>query len=681
MRQTLWISMLAAVMVAAAATPRARAGDADVVAKARELIAANNARGAADALEDALVDAPPDQLAAIVDLLKESYAKLIQEAKAAGNNRLAEQLAEDLAILGADPAPATPTPSPTPTPEAKPEPEPKAAEAAPAVVVPRAPEPPAAAAAPVSPEAKPEPEAEPKAQAEPKAVDPAAPLELPPLSGPADKQAPPAPEAKVEESAVESIPPLETTAPPPRDASTAPATTTTAIPAPAPQTETRIPAPDPSIAELAEADALFTRKSYEEAGELYASLAARNRLPAERRKVWAYCRWAAVVARINAHPRSAEEWDAIEAEIDAVQRLVPGNWYGEYLKDRVSAARKGERHANRGRGGGLIIRGNTPEETTEATQPARPLRRPLVDDQTRRAGAEETLILPTPNNAPTEPPRAQAQAQVQAQAPAPIPAPTAAAAASGPIEWQVLETTNFRVFHVDPALAEKAAEAAEAARISQGAHWGSRAVRGAWTPRCDLYLYPTPADFARMTGQPETSPGFSTMGISGDQVTTRRVNLRADHPQLLAAILPHEVAHVVLADVFTDQQIPRWADEGMAVLAEPPAEQAGRAAELNAPLAQNRVFKLDQLMNIDYPGADQWSLYYAQSVSLTKFLVHQGTPNQFIAFLKQAQRQGPEVALREVYQIEGFSDLETRWRTFAERQAAQIASADGATQR
>ena len=48
-----------------------------------------------------------------------------------------------------------------------------------------------------------------------------------------------------------------------------------------------------------------------------------------------------------------------------------------------------------------------------------------------------------------------------------------------------------------------------------------------------------------------------------------RTNLRADHPQVLTAILPHEVTHVVLADLFTTQQIPRWADEGMAVLAEP----------------------------------------------------------------------------------------------------------------
>ena len=663
MRQALWILTLAATV--AAAIPQARG--ADVVAKARELIAGNDFRAAADALEDALAGAPTDQRAAVLDLLKETYAKLIQEAKAAGKDHEAEQLAEDLAILEAHPQPAAAAPSPAPAseskPEPKPEPEPKPAE--PVVDVPRA-------QTPVEPDASPaaaEPEPEPSSEPEPTPES----LELPPLNGPADKKADPAPEPEPEESGVEPIPPLSDAAPPPKGMTAPPQEN----PSPAPAREAptaSIPAPDPSVAELAEADALFTRKSYEEAGRIYADLAARNRLPAARKKVWAYCRWAAVVARINARPRSAEEWEAIEREIDNIQLLVPGNWYGEYLKDRVSDSRKGERHAGRGGGRGLIIRGNTPDEPASppVSRPAQraPANRPPVDGQVSRAGGEAhlDLDLPAPTNTAASP----------APSPAPAPVPIASAA---PLDWQVLETTNFRVFHVDADLAEKAAEAAEAARIAQGAQWGSRAVRGAWTPRCDLYLYPTPADFARMTGQPETSPGFSTMGISGDRVTTRRVNLRADHPQLLSAVLPHEVAHVVLADIFTDHQIPRWADEGMAVLAEPPSEQEGRAAELNAPLAQNRVFKLDQLMDIDYPGAEHWGLYYAQSVSLTKFLVRRGTPDQFIAFLKQAQRQGPEVALREIYQIEGFADLETQWRAFAQRQAAQIASADDETQR
>ena len=141
-----------------------------------------------------------------------------------------------------------------------------------------------------------------------------------------------------------------------------------------------------------------------------------------------------------------------------------------------------------------------------------------------------------------------------------------------------------------------------------------------------------------MTGQPEESPGFSTMGMNGGRIIARRVNLRVDHPNLLRAILPHEITHVVLADLFPHQQIPRWADEGMAVLAEPANEQHLRAADLNDPLSTGRLYKLEQLMSMDYPEGQYWGLYYAQSVSLTRFLVEQGTPAQFVQFVQRAQQ-------------------------------------------
>ena len=146
----------------------------------------------------------------------------------------------------------------------------------------------------------------------------------------------------------------------------------------------------------------------------------------------------------------------------------------------------------------------------------------------------------------------------------------------------------------DARLAESAAEAAESVRAAQAKRWGSSALQRPWTPRCEIYLYPDGKAFAEATGQPESSPGFLDDGEQRKSVTTRKVILRADHPQLLTAILPHEVTHVVVADLFTAQQIPRWADEGIAVLAEPDAEQNLRAADLQESLASGQVFDLQQ---------------------------------------------------------------------------------------
>jgi hypothetical protein len=422
-------------------------------------------------------------------------------------------------------------------------------------------------------------------------------------------------------------------------------------------------------------------------------------LPVQRKQVWAYCRWVAVVARINAHPRTAREWDEIEQEIRSIQRLTPGNWYGEYLQNRVAEARRGGKGASRG--GKLVVRGSDPDESpprssrgllgrlrsgpkssTAASAADRELGLGLPSAPASDDPHQKEVVAGSPRTAPAQPAPGGAN---ETERPEPgetsqtdgTPAANDRAAAHAPLAWQVRETTNFRIYHIDPALGEKAAQAAESVRKQQGKRWGSSAIRTSWTPRCDIYLYPTPDDFAQQTGQPDSSPGFSTMGINANRVISRRVNLRGDHPQLLTAILPHEVTHVVLADLFTEQQIPRWADEGIAVLAEPVTEQLSRAAELTGPLKDGRVFKLSELMAIDYPNEEAWNLYYAQSVSLTQFLVEQGTPAQFIAFVRGAQRKGIDNSLREVYQIKGYDELENRWQKFARRQVAEIAASGG----
>ena len=70
----------------------------------------------------------------------------------------------------------------------------------------------------------------------------------------------------------------------------------------------------PEPIEIAEADAAFLAKRYDEAGRIYTALDRERRLPAQRRDHWAYCRWVDLVRRINANPTTAKEWASINAE-------------------------------------------------------------------------------------------------------------------------------------------------------------------------------------------------------------------------------------------------------------------------------------------------------------------------------------------------------------------------------
>jgi hypothetical protein len=402
---------------------------------------------------------------------------------------------------------------------------------------------------------------------------------------------------------------------------------------------------------LAAADDAFRAKRYAEAGRLYAKVAARKQLPESREDAWGYCRALEVVGRINAGPRNAEEWALIRREVELLRQLKhnPKNWSAEYLSNLIAERTGPTRKANSRK---VVFRGASPDD-----QPAPASSPSSGKPKTAAATAAPRSPIPRSASAP-----APARSDRIGQPGAPIN------------NWRVWDTPSFRILHADDALAETVARVCETTRTTQMRHWFGRASSAEWTPRCDVYLYPTPAQFHQMTDQPEESPGFSTMGVNEGRVVARRMNLRADHPKLLMAILPHEITHVVLADLFTSDQIPRWADEGMAVLSEPTGEQQLRAVELAEPLETGRLFRLQDLMVMDYPDGRYWGLYYAQSVSLTRFIVSQGTPAQFVQFVRDSQRNGVEAELKRTYRIDGFADLEKRWRAHARGVSTALAS-------
>ncbi len=707
MRQALLIALILVVSSPLGKPLDAATGASEVIDQAKALVANHEYQKAAETLEEGLPTSTAAERDEMVGLLRQTYQNLIRQCEDAGKAREAAEYRDNLAIL--EPIPTKPSVKAV-QPGAARAPHPAQSPAQPVVAAP--------AANPQPANSIPIPRASTSSDLQPitglKAPSPLPePAPMPGLSGPVsaspDSESATPPPNKVRAGANRPRPVVAGGDDRVVKAATDPLKTAGSANSLASNDGGRLAngtSQPNSGSELEQADRWFTDKKYTEAGQAYARLAARNQLPAQRKQVWAYCRWVAVVALINAHPQSDQEWDAIEQEVRSIQKLTPGNWYGEYLQNRVSEARRGARGS--ARAGKLVVRGSAPDDDPPSRFPrllarARPTAVSPRDENSSGSG-EQPLGLPAASA--SQEPQTEAQPPGTADTPGsggtsqpqegddrghptnpsvampsqqpiqenPAGAGDTTQATPLPLSWHVRETPNFRIYYTDSTHAEKAAEAAEAVRTQQAKRWGSSATRVPWSPPCDIYLYPTPKDFARLTGQPETSPGFSTMGVNGNRIVARRVNLRADHPQLLTAILPHEVTHVVLADLFTQRQIPRWADEGIAVLAEPRSEQVNRASELNEPLRDGRVFKLSELMAIDYPSADAWNLYYAQSVSLTQFLVEQGSPEKFISFVRGAQRKGIEVALRESYAIDGFAELENRWQTFAHRQAAEIAT-------
>src|SRR5262249_14776256 len=146
----------------------------------------------------------------------------------------------------------------------------------------------------------------------------------------------------------------------------------------------------------------------------------------------------------------------------------------------------------------------------------------------------------------------------------------------------------------------------------------------------------------------------------------RRIDLHCDVPTMVQAVLPHETTHTVLAGNFGKFQVPRWADEGLAVLSEPREKIDLHLRNLPRHRQERQLFDLGQLVQLDdYPDPCYIGPFYAQSVSLVEFLAKLKGPQVVTRFIRDGLHEGYEVALQRHYGFRNFADLQQRWFQYA----------------
>lgn len=232
-----------------------------------------------------------------------------------------------------------------------------------------------------------------------------------------------------------------------------------------------------------------------------------------------------------------------------------------------------------------------------------------------------------------------------------------------PQGWYVGETTNFRIYYVQsPDLARKAAEAAEQTRTRMYNKWFGR-VAPDWNPKCSIFLYPTSQDYSRATAAPASSPGHSSSVCDGGRVVSRQIDVHCeDNAAMLSAVLPHETTHVVLVGNFGDHVVPRWVDEGIAVLTEPHEKVLRYLVKLPGLYRNRQLLEIRQLVQMDnYPD----DAFYAESASLVEYLTKEKGPETFTEFVRDGLQNGYDSALQRHYGYQSFAELEQHWLHYA----------------
>jgi hypothetical protein len=231
--------------------------------------------------------------------------------------------------------------------------------------------------------------------------------------------------------------------------------------------------------------------------------------------------------------------------------------------------------------------------------------------------------------------------------------------------WLIQETANFRIYSLPETKAPRSLpDACEALRSHLLETWFSR-IGDDWSPKCDVVVHSSRAGYIRALGVgSEQSSGCATIEIEPGRVVKRRVDLRADAVDCFDCALPHELTHVVVAERFTRSRIPRWADEGMAILAETKHKQQQRRAAFQRSLATARPYTAEALTTlVDYPTAGKLELFYGQSASFVAYLIERESPSKFLEFVELSATLPAEQALAKVYGVREWRELEVAWRT------------------
>jgi hypothetical protein len=166
--------------------------------------------------------------------------------------------------------------------------------------------------------------------------------------------------------------------------------------------------------------------------------------------------------------------------------------------------------------------------------------------------------------------------------------------------------------------------------------------------------------------------GSTTFDFANGGARVRRIDIRGPLDRVLNSILPHEIAHTVFAH-HVRQPVPRWADEGAAVLAGGLADHQRFEKHMRRLLHTGQEMSLRRLFGCREfpPDAEQILALYAQGYSVSCFLLEVRDRRTFLAFLSHALRDGWDSAVRASYRYDNVEQLELAWRAWVRKKAAQ----------
>lgn len=239
--------------------------------------------------------------------------------------------------------------------------------------------------------------------------------------------------------------------------------------------------------------------------------------------------------------------------------------------------------------------------------------------------------------------------------------------------WKRVDTANFRCWsRFSDDEARQLADSCEAWRSRLRNTWLTDAAEESWQPKCEVFVHPNRAAYNHALNRPgDHSVGSTQLKFDHGRTVLRRIDVRADAADWSNAALPHEVTHVVLGERFGGRALPRWADEGMAMLSESPLKHQERLTHLKRTLGQQPTYAVKELLAAKLvPEPHRRDAFYGQSLALASLLIRKSTPAQFADFVEDVGLIGETQALQKHYDLTDVAALQREWDGWVKRPEA-----------
>ncbi len=248
--------------------------------------------------------------------------------------------------------------------------------------------------------------------------------------------------------------------------------------------------------------------------------------------------------------------------------------------------------------------------------------------------------------------------------------------------WRRQASENFELWaHGTAAELSELSAALEAQLTQLHEAWSIDRSGPRWQPRCQVFVHVTREAYIAAAGPgSERTNGSSLVHFDRGQVVGRRIDLDGARSDWQTETMPHELTHVVLADEFPHGRLPRWADEGAAMLADSPHKRARHRQDAHSARKRGAELPVAQLLNIEQPlAAGRMAAFYGQSLTLVEHLVAQGDRRRFLDFLHEADRAGYDASLRAYYGLASPARLAAAFEPSETHRGPQLTGFTGQT--